>query len=132
VNDPFSIHIRCGQCNNEISCAISIEKPLPWIYQCSHCHKQFGIDSETIVRQIRLFIDLCKQLKASEEILSNASVGIMVGSTEVKIPFKLLLTRLRSILDLTIEGKKITISSRTEPISIAEKLSMKEPCDSTL
>lgn len=85
-----------------------------------------------MVRQISLFIDLCTQLKKSEEILSSSSIAVNVGSSEVKLPFKLLLTRLRSTLDLEIEGKKVTISSRSEPLAIAKMLMEQEACTTTL
>jgi hypothetical protein len=85
-----------------------------------------------MVRQISLFIDLCTQLKKSEEILSSSSIAVNVGSSEVKLPFKLLLTRLRSTLDLEIEGSKVTISSRAEPLAIAKTLLEQETCTATL
>lgn len=73
-----------------------------------------------MARQIKLFMALCQQIKACEEILSNAAIAVNVGKSEVKLPFKLLLTRLKSTFDLTIDGKKATVVSRTEPAKIAE------------
>jgi hypothetical protein len=75
-----------------------------------------------MARQIKLFMALCQQIKASEEILANASIAVNVGSQEVKLPFKLLLTRLKSTFELNIDGKKATVTSRTEPAKIAEAM----------
>ena len=75
------------------------------------------MDSEEISRQILLFIQLCQQIKESEEILSSANISINIGDKQVNIPFKLLLTRLKSTLNLDIEGKKVSVSTRTEPLS---------------
>jgi hypothetical protein len=124
------LEIGCTSCNTPVKFSLrSLSKP-PVICRCEACGKQFGIESGLIARQIKLFVDLCQQLKASEEILSQANVAVSIGSYEVKLPFKLLLTRLRSTLDLDIGGKKVVVSYRTEPLKVAEAL--KEPENSTL
>ena len=58
---------------------------------------------------------LCRQLIESEEILSNASVGIDIGDKNVQVPYRLLLTRFNSTLDLTIGEKPVKIEFRLEP-----------------
>ena len=128
----FSIEIHCTHCGSLVSFPYRPTAKLPWITRCSGCNKQFGIESDTIARQIRLFVDLCQQLKASEEILANAAIAVTVGSTEVKIPFRLLLTRLKSTLVLDVGGKNIAVSSRTEPLKIGEALAQEESLDSSL
>jgi hypothetical protein len=119
VTNGFSIEMHCTECGSLLSIPYRPTAKLPWITRCATCNKQFGIESGTIARQIKLFVGLCQQLKASEEILANATIA--VGPTEVKIPFRLLLTRLKSTLDLDIDGKKISIASRTEPLKIGEE-----------
>lgn len=84
---------------------------------CSQCNQNYFFNDETLIRQLKKFHALCLQIRDSQEILGNTSVGIDIGSEQVKIPFKLLLTRLRSCLDLTLEGKPLTISFRFEPIN---------------
>lgn len=116
----FSIQLRCTHCGSLITIPYKVKAKLPWITCCTSCGKQFGIDCPTLARQIELFVALCLQLKASEEILSSAAIAVTVGTSEVKIPYKLLLTRLRSTFDFEIDGRKITVSSRTEPLGIGE------------
>ncbi len=128
----FSIQIHCTHCGTLVSIPYRPSAKLPWISRCSGCNKQFGIDSSTIARQMKLFVGLCQQLKASEEILANAAIAVTVGSIEVKIPFRLLLTRLKSTLDLEVDGKKISIASRTEPLKIGEAFANEESIESTL
>jgi hypothetical protein len=41
-----------------------------------------------------------------------------VGPNSVKIPFKLLLLRLKSILDLQIGDTRLTVTFRVEPTSL--------------
>ena len=82
---------------------------------CSNCKKQYLLEDDTLRRQLRKFEALCKQIVDCEEILGNTSIGINVGNQHVKIPYKLLLTRLNSSLDLTIGDQKISITFRMEP-----------------
>lgn len=116
----FVLRMQCVQCLQKISLPFQPEMPAPWISSCPECGHHFGIASEEIIRQIRLFTALCSQIRESEEILSHATIAVAVGDKEVKIPFKLLLTRLRSTFDLEIDGHKVSISTRTEP-SLAKK-----------
>lgn len=83
--------------------------------KCSECGTSFDFNDETLLRQLRKFESLCRQIQISEEILSNTSVGIYVADREVKIPYKLLLTRLNSTLDLMVGDRPLTITFRIEP-----------------
>lgn len=83
---------------------------------CSHCWKKYTFEDETLKRQLQQFEGLCRQIQASEEILGLTSIGIDVGEHHVKIPFKLLLTRLSSRLDLKIGDQQETLAFRFEPL----------------
>lgn len=107
----------CPECRRPVHFSLfDIEKHASTI-ECSECNLSFDFSDETLLRQLRRFEALCLQLKESEEILSNTAVGIYVGDREIKIPYKLLLTRLNSTLDLNIGGQPMTITFRTEPAS---------------
>lgn len=84
--------------------------------KCSHCSQSYSFKDETLIRQITKFVNLCEQIKESEEILSNTNVGIDIGEHHVKIPYKLLLTRLNALLELNINGEKVRIEFRMEPL----------------
>lgn len=83
---------------------------------CSHCWEKYILDDEILIRQLKQFEALCCQIQKSEEILSSTAIGIDVGTHQVKIPFKLLLTRLSSCLDLEIGDQKKVITFRFEPL----------------
>jgi len=83
---------------------------------CPECKKKYNFDDEVLVRQLRKFAQLCSQLVDSEEILANTAVGIDVGEHHVKVPFKLLLTRFNSCLELMIGDKLLNIYFRIEPL----------------
>jgi hypothetical protein len=65
---------------------------------------------------MKKFEALCRQICDSEEILGNAHVGVDCGEHRVKIPYKLLLTRLNSCLDLKLGDQSLSIMFRIEPI----------------
>lgn len=83
---------------------------------CSGCGLIYDFNDEGLRRQLRKFENLCRQIQLSEEILSNTSVGIYLGDREIKIPYKLLLTRLNSTLDLMMGECPLTITFRIEPL----------------
>ena len=107
----------CQNCQQPILFSIfEIEKEKKEI-ECPGCGISYDFFDETLCRQLRKFEDLCLQVKESEEILSNTSVGIFIGDREVKIPYKLLLTRLNSTLDLIVGERPLTITFRFEPLT---------------
>lgn len=82
---------------------------------CSGCSKQYVLDDPTLQRQLKKFEGLCQQILESEEILGDTSIGVDVDGKQVKIPYKLLLSRFNSSLDLTVGDQKISIIFRMEP-----------------
>jgi hypothetical protein len=104
----------CQSCQNPIQFSVfDIEKNEEIC--CSECALLYDFNEETLKRQLRKFENLCRQIQLSEEILSNTSVGIYLGDREIKIPYKLLLTRLNSTLDLMVGDRPLTITFRIEP-----------------
>lgn len=120
MNTKGSFQLDCISCKTPVLFSlIELESPSQ-IVSCSECGKKYGFGQEPLRRQLHKFAALCLQIKESEEILGNASVAVDIGSSHtgtnsVKIPFKLLLTRLKSTLDLTVDGEKFLISFRVEP-----------------
>jgi hypothetical protein len=104
----------CQSCQNPIQFSVfDLEKSGG--ISCSECGLVYDFSDETLRRQLRKFENLCRQIQLSEEILSNTAVGIYLGDREVKIPYKLLLTRLNSTLDLMVGDRPLTITFRIEP-----------------
>lgn len=110
-----TLEFDCLACNAPVPFSIFEVEKEPSIC-CSSCQKKYCFDDATLLRQLKKFEALCRQIHESEEILGNAAIGIDVGSKQVKIPFKLLLTRMSSCLDLSIGDKSINISFRFEPL----------------
>lgn len=108
------LQFSCQCCQNPIQFSIfELEKNEH--IKCLECGLTYDFTDEGLMRQLRKFENLCRQIQLSEEILSNTSVGIYLGDREIKIPYKLLLTRLNSTLDLMVGDRSLTITFRIEP-----------------
>lgn len=109
-----TLHFKCLSCGAQVHFSIfdlQNHKALP----CEVCAKKYVFSDPILIRQLQQFEALCKQIHASQEILGNASIGIDVGEHHVKVPYKLLLTRLSSSLELNMDGHPVTIVFRIEP-----------------
>ncbi len=105
----------CQSCQNSIQFSIfDLEKHER--ITCSQCALVYDFSDEVLKRQLKKFENLCHQIQLSEEILSNTSLGIYLGDREIRIPYKLLLTRLNSTLDLMVGDRPLTITFRIEPV----------------
>lgn len=108
------LQFLCQSCKSPIQFSVfDLEKRSSLC--CGECGLVYDFGDEALVRQLRKFENLCRQIQASEEIMSNTSVGIYLGDREIKIPYKLLLTRLNSTLDLIVGNRPLTITFRIEP-----------------
>lgn len=110
------LQFNCQSCENPISFSVFELDREESLIHCSHCQKKYAFWDENLKRQLKKFEALCKQIIESEEILSQTAVGIDVGDRHVKIPYKLLLTRLNSTLDLMIGNQPVSITFRIEPL----------------
>lgn len=116
------LEFSCKRCAHPIGFSILITNSL----LCSSCGQEYLFDDPQLKVHLEKFECLCRQLIESKEILSSASVGVDVGEQSVKIPFNLLLTRFNSFLELEMEGEKIEIVFRAEPLKDAKKIAEKE------
>jgi transcription elongation factor Elf1 len=110
------LEFNCLSCKEKVSFSVFNLNQNDSSISCPGCYKKYAFTDESLKRQLKKFEDLCSQLIESEEILGSAAIGIDVHEHHVKIPFKLLLTRLNSSLDLMIGNQPITINFRIEPL----------------
>lgn len=110
------LEFQCRECQQPIQFSIFDLDSENTQLSCPKCQKKYLLNDETLKRQLKKFAALCRQLIESEEILGNTAVGVDVGDRHVKIPYKLLLTRLSSSLDLKIGNEPISIKFRIEPL----------------
>jgi hypothetical protein len=110
-----TLQFKCLTCSTPVHFSI-FELDTQPILPCPGCSKKYAFSDPDLLRQLKKFEGLCRHIHDAEEILGMTSVGIDVGDQHVKVPYKLLLTRLSSNLDLIVGGKPLSVSFRIEPI----------------
>ena len=112
-----NLQFNCLSCEQPVLFSVLEENNTEGLIVCPHCQKKYAFGtSGTILRHLRQFEALCRQIHASEEILGNTAVAIDIGPHHVRVPYRLLLTRLSSVIELTIGDRKISIAFRLEPL----------------
>jgi len=109
------LQIQCKGCKTPLFFSVFELEKGAHLLKCATCQKSYLFDDEGLIRQIKKFDTLCRAIREAEEILSLTTVGIDVGERQVKVPYKLLLSRLSSSLDLNIGGEPLCITFRIEP-----------------
>jgi transcription elongation factor Elf1 len=109
------LQFNCQSCQHPIQFSVFDLEEKKCEMSCSNCKKKYSFDDDTLKRQLKKFAALCRQIIESEEILGSTAVGIDIGDRHIKIPYKLLLTRLSSSLDLMIGDQPVSIEFRIEP-----------------
>jgi hypothetical protein len=110
------LQFHCQECESPILFSVLDRENFAKIVACGSCGQKYAFDDETLLKHLRQFEALCQQIYASEEILGSTAIAIDVGSHHVKVPFNILLTRLSSVIELNINGKKSVIFFRVEPL----------------
>lgn len=107
------LEFECVNCHSPVTFSVATNdlKPL----ECDSCKKKYIFEDPVLIRQLKKFQDLCKQIHESEEILGMTHVGIDVNGQSIKVPYRILLTRLNSALDLVLGDQPLSIRFRIEP-----------------
>lgn len=90
---------------------------------CPKCNNEYVFNCELITK-LQKFSDLIHAVRESSDILGSTNVSINVNGHSVKIPYRLLLTRLNTVLTLRIGDREIHFRYRVEPLQDAEKALM--------
>ena len=118
-SDANNIELQCVACSNAI-CFSILDIGADARLDCRHCGKQY-VFNEDLLAKIRRFEQLLQAVYNARDVLGAANVGIAFRDEEVKVPYRLLLTRLNTMLTLNIGGKETTFRFRVEPLSMIDK-----------
>lgn len=114
MKEQGTFQIDCVCCKQPVLFSVKDLHTLHAPITCTGCGKKYALDDDTLKRQLTLFAALCQQIQLSEEILGNSAVAVDVGPHNIKIPYKLLLTRLKSTLDLKVGDTPLTVNFRVQ------------------
>ena len=84
---------------------------------CKNCGKKYTFD-KNFIEKIKKFERLVLAVRESEEILGDTNVGIDVDGHQIKIPYRLLLTRMNTLMTLNIGEQEFIFKFRIEPLNV--------------
>lgn len=82
---------------------------------CPNCKKEYNFNSG-FIEKLKKFDNLVSAIKDAKEILGNTNVAINFKDHDIRIPYRLLLTRMNTVLKLNIGNKKVEFKFRVEPL----------------
>ena len=83
---------------------------------CPRCRKAYSFHPD-FVDKIKRFYKLVEAVQDARDILGNANVAINIKGNEVKIPYRLLLTRMNTLITLKMDDGELTFRFRVEPLN---------------
>lgn len=87
--------------------------------RCPVCANEYTFNAN-LIEKIRKFAHLIYTVKESEDILGNTHIAINVEGHSINIPYRLLLTRLNTMLTLKIGDSEAAFKFRVEPLKEIE------------
>ena len=110
------LEFSCVFCKHPVSFSVLHTQGNAHSPTCPHCKKVYSFSNSALLEKLRKFEALCRQIHESEEILGDTAVAVDVAGHQVKVPYRLLLTRLSSLLELKIGDHRVDIAFRIEPL----------------
>jgi hypothetical protein len=88
---------------------------------CAGCGQSYNFNEE-FIHKMRKFENLVFAVREAEDILGNTNVAIGIKGHQIKVPYRLLLTRLNTLITLNIGGKELSFRFRIEPLDEQKSL----------
>lgn len=118
-SDANHIELQCVGCPNVLSFSLLQLGPDARL-QCEQCGRQYVFNAE-LRDKIQRFEQLLRAVYNARDMLGSANVGIAFKGEEIKVPYRLLLTRLNTMLTLNVGGTETIFRFRVEPLKIVEQ-----------
>jgi hypothetical protein len=81
---------------------------------CPGCHCEYQFDAD-FMDKLRRFRNLILAIREAEDLLGDVQVGVATPMGEEKIPYRILLMRMNTIISLDVGGRKVDFRFRVEP-----------------
>lgn len=85
------------------------------LISCSNCGKEYTFNGN-LVSKLKKFDNLISAVRDAKEILGDTNVAVNYKDHEILVPYRLLLTRMNTLLTLNIGDKKVELRFRVEPL----------------
>ncbi|MCF7853864.1 MAG: hypothetical protein K9N51_03630 [Candidatus Pacebacteria bacterium] len=83
---------------------------------CPECRREYHFDRSFLDKLQRLR-KLIFAVRDAEDILGDINVAVTTPMGEVKVPYRLLLTRLNTTITIGVGGTQVDFNFRIEPLS---------------
>ena len=83
---------------------------------CPACHRSYQFNKSTLDKLSKLR-NLIVAIREAEEILDDCNIAVTTAVDEVKLPYRLLLTRLNTTFSLYLNDQQVDFTFRVEPLS---------------
>ena len=107
------------ECDEVIQFNLMQLKESGGILKCPSCHRQYEFSDDVFIEKLEKLRRLLLAVKDAEDILGDVNVGVTTLNGEVKIPYRLLLTRLNTMITLDVGGTMVDFHFRVEPLDDA-------------
>ncbi|MCJ8332106.1 MAG: hypothetical protein HRT89_09545 [Lentisphaeria bacterium] len=105
-----------------IDCAETIDFNLMTLQEndgqvsCKHCHRPFKFSKKFQEKLLKLR-QLIVAIREAEDIIDDCNVSVTTAIDNVKVPYRLLLTRMNTLISLKVSNKVIDFNFRIEPLN---------------
>lgn len=89
--------------------------------RCPACHREYHFD-QALMDQLGRLRKALLAVQDIGDILGDTSVGITTMTGEIRIPYRLLMTRMNTVVRLDIGGQKVDFHFRAEPLNAANMI----------
>lgn len=124
-SDANHIELTCIACARPVSFSL-MDITSGSELKCKECGKKY-VFNEELIEKISRFEKLLAAVYDARDLLGNANVGISFNEQEVKVPYRLLLTRLNTMLTLNVGDKEMAFRFRIEPLNMTTAADVKPP-----
>ena len=74
---------------------------------------------QSLLQKLEKLRVLILAVQDAEDILGDCNIAVVTPAGEVQLPYRLLLTRLNTLVSLNCNGKKLEFNFRVEPLNNA-------------
>ena len=103
------------ECGKTINFNVMELKEKAGLLTCPHCYRQYSFSDSTFIDKLEKLRNLLIAVKDAEDILGDVNVGVNTVAGSAKIPYRLILTRMNTVITLEVGVYKIDFNFRVEP-----------------
>lgn len=107
-------------CGETIKFNLMALKENDGLVTCDCCHRPYKFDNKFLTKLEKLRA-LVMAVRDAEDIIDDCKVAVATPGHEVKLPYRLLLTRLNTLISLKVSDKVVDFNFRVEPLTSSFK-----------